>query len=199
MATITTINSGDNISSSRADINTNFTNLNTDKIETSVIDTDTALAANSDSKLPSQKAVKAYVDAIAPFLTFYGCHVYQNAASSADAGTVQLFQVEKFDTDNMHSTSVNTGRITFNTAGKYMFGGTIYTGSATAHTAYIVLNGTTKLAVGGTGNGGTNGACASGLYQFSQGDYIEMYGESNGAQNSSGDASTNFWAYRVAT
>jgi hypothetical protein len=63
MATITTIASGDNISNSRTDINTNFANLNSDKIETSVIDTDTALTANSDAKLPSQKAVKAYVDA----------------------------------------------------------------------------------------------------------------------------------------
>jgi hypothetical protein len=63
MATITTINGSDLPSNSRADINTNFANLNTDKIETSVIDTDTALAANSDAKLPSQKAVKAYVDA----------------------------------------------------------------------------------------------------------------------------------------
>lgn len=63
MATITTINSGDLISGSRTDINTNFSNLNTDKIETSTLDTDTALAANSDSKIATQKAVKAYVDA----------------------------------------------------------------------------------------------------------------------------------------
>lgn len=63
MATIQTINAGDLISASRADINTNFTNLNTGKIETSVIDTDTSLSANSDAKIPSQKAVKAYVDA----------------------------------------------------------------------------------------------------------------------------------------
>lgn len=62
MSTITTINASDQITNSRTVINTNFSNLNTDKIETSVIDTDTALAANSDSKIPSQKAVKAYVD-----------------------------------------------------------------------------------------------------------------------------------------
>jgi len=43
--------------------NTNLANLNSDKIETSFIDTDTTLAANSDVKIPSQKAVKAYVDA----------------------------------------------------------------------------------------------------------------------------------------
>lgn len=63
MSTLTTIASGDLVSTSRTDINNNFSALNTDKIETSVIDTDTALAANSDSKISSQKATKAYVDA----------------------------------------------------------------------------------------------------------------------------------------
>jgi len=63
MTTITTIAGSDGISPSRTVINTNFSNLNSDKIETSVIDTDTALTANSDAKIPSQKAVKAYVDA----------------------------------------------------------------------------------------------------------------------------------------
>lgn len=63
MTTITTINATDLVTNSRADINTNFSNLNTDKIETSYLDTDTTLAANSDTKIPTQKAVKAYVDA----------------------------------------------------------------------------------------------------------------------------------------
>jgi len=65
MSTITVINASDQITNSRSDINANFAALNTDKIETSVLDTDTALAANSDSKIATQKAVKAYVDAIA--------------------------------------------------------------------------------------------------------------------------------------
>lgn len=63
MSTITTIQSTDLITNSRADINTNFANLNSDKIETSTLDTDTTLAANSDNKIATQKAVKAYVDA----------------------------------------------------------------------------------------------------------------------------------------
>lgn len=63
MSTLTTINSGDGISPSRTVINSNFSALNSDKIETSVLDTDTALTANSDSKVATQKAVKAYVDA----------------------------------------------------------------------------------------------------------------------------------------
>lgn len=63
MATIVTLASSDLISNSRADLNTNFSNLNSDKIETSTLDTDTTLAANSDAKIATQKAVKAYVDA----------------------------------------------------------------------------------------------------------------------------------------
>ena len=63
MSTLTTILGSDGIGSpSRVNINNNFTALNTDKIETSVIDTDTTLAANSDSRIPSQRAIKAYVD-----------------------------------------------------------------------------------------------------------------------------------------
>jgi hypothetical protein len=62
MSTITTIQGSDLIKDSRADINNNFSALNTDKIETSTLDTDTTLAANSDSKIATQKAVKAYVD-----------------------------------------------------------------------------------------------------------------------------------------
>ena len=37
--------------------------MNNEKIETSYLDTDTSLSNNSDSKIPTQKAVKAYVDA----------------------------------------------------------------------------------------------------------------------------------------
>lgn len=64
MATsITTINSADLITNSRADINNNFDSILVNKMETSVLDTDTALTANSDAKVATQKAVKAYVDA----------------------------------------------------------------------------------------------------------------------------------------
>ena len=63
MATvITTIQGTDPISGSRTDINNNFSSLNTNKIETSVIDTDNTFSANSDTRIPSQKATKTYVD-----------------------------------------------------------------------------------------------------------------------------------------
>lgn len=62
MATITSLGANDSGATSRGVINTNFTNLNSDKIETSVLDTDGTLAANSDSKVATQKAAKTYVD-----------------------------------------------------------------------------------------------------------------------------------------
>lgn len=45
-------------------LNNNFSNLNSDKIETSYLDTDTSLTANSDTKIATQKAVKTYADAL---------------------------------------------------------------------------------------------------------------------------------------
>lgn len=85
MSTITTINSTDLITNSRADINTNFSNLNTDKMETSVLDTDTTLAANSDSKVATQKAIKTYIDTGGNPTGFTGI-VTPYAGSSAPTG-----------------------------------------------------------------------------------------------------------------
>ena len=66
MSTITDLNPSDTGAASRVVINTNFDNLNTDKIETSVLDTDGTLAADSDAKVATQKATKTYVDANTP-------------------------------------------------------------------------------------------------------------------------------------
>jgi len=68
MSTLTTIQSTDLITDSRANINGNFALLNSEKLETSVVDTDTTLADNSISKVPSQSAVKAYVDSRVGFI-----------------------------------------------------------------------------------------------------------------------------------
>ena len=85
MATITTLNPNDSGAVSRGTINTNLTNLNTDKIETSVLDTDVTLAANSDLKVATQRAVKTYADsrtgyALYSFPTRLMATVYQNTS-----------------------------------------------------------------------------------------------------------------------
>lgn len=86
-------------------INTNFSNLNTDKIETSYLDTDNTLAADSDSKIATQKATKAYVDAggtpsitairvlpyIFPIGAIYTATVSTNPATLLGFGTWSAF------------------------------------------------------------------------------------------------------------
>lgn len=62
MSTITTIGANDKPSDSRTDINNNFSNLNTDKLEITDANTDGTFTANSDTEFPTQKAVKTYVD-----------------------------------------------------------------------------------------------------------------------------------------
>jgi hypothetical protein len=59
---ITTFNTNDSGATIKTGLNSNFSALNTDKIETSVLDTDGTLAADSDSKVATQKATKTYVD-----------------------------------------------------------------------------------------------------------------------------------------
>lgn len=204
MSTLATIQATDQITSSRTDINDNFTALNTDKIETSVLDTDTALAADSDLKVATQKAVKGYVDAIAPTLVFAGVRAIQNATTSTSSTYATLaFQTEDFDTDSFHNNSTNNSRLTVPTgkAGYYNIGGAmkITTTSAKATYVRIRLNGTTVLATQ-TGAGGVdsvNSSAISTLYYLSEGDYVELQGASASVDTSTGDAKTSFWMYRV--
>lgn len=116
MTTITTINPGDLITDSRSDINTNFANLNTDKIETSYIDTDNTLAANSDSKLATQKAVKAYV----------------LATANPTGASWNEYAVDAVGTDSY--------AITVSTATSYTSGQTFKFKVATANTGACTLN-----------------------------------------------------------
>jgi len=79
------------------------------------------------------------------------CRVYNSANISIphSATTAVTHDSERFDTDTMHSTSSNTSRITFTTAGLYLVG---FHGRFEAGTDYsrayadITLNGATLLA-----------------------------------------------------
>ena len=48
------------------------------------------------------------------------CKVYKTGGASITDNTVITWDLERFDTDTMHSTVTNTGRITINTAGIYL-------------------------------------------------------------------------------
>jgi hypothetical protein len=78
------------------------------------------------------------------------CRVYNSVnltiANSTD--TALTFDSELFDTNNLHSTTTNTSRLTAQTAGIYVVFATVeWQGSATGvRSIYFRLNGTTKVA-----------------------------------------------------
>jgi hypothetical protein len=116
MTAITNILGTDIISTSRTDINTNFENLNDDKIETSVISTDNTFASASDAKIPSQLAVKTYVDAsVNP--TGRSWNEYAADAGSTDSYAITVSGVSAYvtgQTFKFKANTANTGACTLN-------------------------------------------------------------------------------------
>ena len=196
MSTIATLTSNETGANSLVDINNNFANLNADKVE-ATLDTDGTLAANSDTKVASQKATKTYIDTKT---VDYSCRVYQSGATSLTSSWVACaFGAENFDTDTMHDNSSNNTRITFTHAGKYLVGGTVTVAASAVAGARIKLGGSTVLAQNKQGNGGNpEGVSVSTIYVFTANQYVELEGYSGTTQNSSGDGQTNFWAYRLS-
>lgn len=113
-----------------------------------------------------------------------GCRVFNSAAIlvANATDTVLTFDTQRFDTDTMHSTSVNTSRITFNTPGVYLLSFTGQFVAATDYTqanSYFRLNGTTPIGLGGeigTLTLNTAGAfvAATTIYKFAAADYAEV-------------------------
>lgn len=142
-------------------------------------------------------AVKAGLDYLA---NPPACRVYNNAVQSlANATETALtFNSERWDTDAMHSTSVNTSRITFNTAGLYVISGHVsFAGNVTGHReVQIKLNAATYLAVlnvpavAAVSNPYISIATT---YKFAVADYVELrcYQNSGGALNTAVLAATS--------
>lgn len=80
------------------------------------------------------------------------CFVYNSGNQSINDATetTLTFDSERYDTDTMHSTSSNTGRITFNTAGLYLIEANIRIAAAADYSmAYLTIrrDGTTEIAI----------------------------------------------------
>lgn len=112
------------------------------------------------------------------------CRVYNNANISINNATSTLltFNTERYDTDTMHSTGTNPGRITFNKAGIYEVGAHVeYTGLSDWLNEYvgIRLNGGNYIAndTAGTFTVGTIAPTLSPKthYKFDVNDYIEVF------------------------
>ncbi len=112
------------------------------------------------------------------------CSVYNTTTQNVGGGTpsVMLANSENYDNNGMHSTVSNTGRITAQTAGRYLFTATIRYGVTNLDdnqfvSASLLVNGTTRLdGVGGRmGHFGTFGAVVTVVRTavLAVGDYVE--------------------------
>lgn len=114
--------------------------------------------------------------------------------------TTVLFDSESFDTDTMHSTSSNTGRVTFTTAGKYaIIGCAAFASNATGYReGDLRINGTTYIC---TCKLGANAASSHehmviAFYNAAAADYVELrvLQTSGGNLNTVGAVGGNFLA-----
>ena len=125
-------------------------------------------------------------------VTNQGARVYNSANISIPNATttVLTFNTERYDTNNLHSTSSNTSRITFQSAGKYELSAVVRFAANGTGTRYIQfrLNGTTFIASESSGavtSGDAVDLSISTLYNFAANDYVEVavYQNSGGALN----------------
>ena len=134
------------------------------------------------------------------------CRIYNSAAQTIGnaSWTTLTFDNESFDTDSMHSTVTNTGRITVPEDGVYLLIHTVgFTSNSTGFRATrFIKNGTTNFfgnSIDGT-NGNTCTAVGTTILSLSASDYVtvQVY------QNSGGDLDvlardddTNFMVVRL--
>jgi hypothetical protein len=130
------------------------------------------------------------------------CRAYLSTSTNISNNTVTSvsFDSENYDTDTMHSTSSNTNRITFTTAGVYALSAACKWATAAGGVRQIVfrLNGTTDLSVASqASNGGGNNTDQqlSVQYSFAANDYVELrvYQDSGGTVAIRGDVTNGVW------
>jgi hypothetical protein len=119
--------------------------------------------------------------------------VYNSATISTTSGafTALTFNTERWDTDEIHSTSSNTGRLTCVTPGIYSITGhVLWAANATGQRiVQIRLNGSTYIGGGDRRMAATGGALtaqnAVTTHRLAAGDYVELVAlqESGGALN----------------
>ena len=127
--------------------------------------------------------------------------VYQSTATTLtdDVWTTVAFDIEQYDTADLHGDSHNS-RITFVNAGKYRVGGCVNVSASRTLGCRIVLNGTTVIEQRVQGSaGGPEGCGIATEYVFAANDYVELQGlVRSGAADTSGDRLTNFYASMLA-
>ena len=128
--------------------------------------------------------------AVSTGTTFVGCNLYNaaNQTISNSTATAVTFASETLDTDNFHSTSSNTSRITIPTgkAGKYLIQGRIlWVANATSYRYTSIAKNGTQVVRNYGGNFGTvdtpNNIYA--ILDLAVGDYVELLVYQNSGGN----------------
>jgi len=123
-----------------------------------------------------------------PLGTNPSCRAYNkgNLVTGTGAWTWLTFDNERFDTDNIHSVMVNTGRLTCNTAGKYIIMGNVYweTNATGVRILQIRVNGGSAIGIASMVPGNfTAYHIVSTLYDLAVTDYVELGAYQNSGGN----------------
>ena len=115
-------------------------------------------------------------------------HNSANISLSNSTVTTLTFDSERFDTDTIHSTSTNTGRLTTKTAGKYLISATVQfaTNTTGKRTLRLRVNGSTPIAdTAITASGDSRDVTITTLWDLAADDYVELQAlqDSGGALN----------------
>lgn len=114
---------------------------------------------------------------------FDACRVTHSAVQATASGTVTAltFDTEAYDNNNLHSTSVNPGRLTAQVAGLYRITGQAAfdnTGTGTIRSFQLRVNGTTMIAIQSyppiTGGVFATAGVVTSDYQLAATDYVEF-------------------------
>ncbi len=177
------------------------------------VDVDGTLAADSDSKIASQKATKTYADAGdgggGGGGTLDKCSVYASSTQSTSNSVSKVldFDTELYDSNTLHDTSTNKDRITIATTGYYQVGANVQfaPNGVGQRLMDIVKNGSTTVATvvqSFVSGGGPAMLCISTQLSLSATDYItcRVSQTSGGTLNVSDGASSGpmFYVHQLS-
>ncbi len=128
-----------------------------------------------------------------------GARVYHNAAQAITSGatTASAFNSERYDTDTIHDTSTNNGRLTCKTAGKYLITANVEWAANSTGTrqCWIYLNNTTIIAIDrrtAMTPPGTTTNNISTIYDLALNDYVELIVFQTSGGNLNLDVAANY-------